>query len=107
LELLQFLLLSLRFLNISLLLIYLLLLKVIAFSLGSSLVIVQHCTSVFKRAVEHYINRGSHVFVRFIDFSRLKHLTRLITGSFLINFWMIILILVLLVFLHTGFQTRS
>jgi hypothetical protein len=28
------------------------------------------CTSVFKRAVEHYINRGSHVFVCFIDFSK-------------------------------------
>ena len=28
------------------------------------------CTSVFKRVVEHYINRGSHVFVCFIDFSK-------------------------------------
>ena len=29
------------------------------------------CTSVFKRVTEHYyINRGSHVFVCFIDFSK-------------------------------------
>ena len=28
------------------------------------------CTSVFERVTEHYINRGSHVFVCFIDFSK-------------------------------------
>jgi hypothetical protein len=47
-------------------------LKVIVFCLGSSLVIIVQalCTSVFKHAVEHYINRGSHVFVCFIKFSK-------------------------------------
>ena len=28
------------------------------------------CTSVFKRTVEYYINRGSHVFACFIDFTK-------------------------------------
>lgn len=28
------------------------------------------CTSVFKRTVDYYVSRGSHVFVAFIDFSK-------------------------------------
>ena len=28
------------------------------------------CTSVLKRTVEYYINRGSHVFAGFVDFSK-------------------------------------
>jgi hypothetical protein len=98
--------LSLRFLNISLLLIYLLLLKVIVFSLGSSLVIVQHSALVFLSVLLSTILTEEVTFL-FVSLTSVKHLTRLITGSFLINFWMIILIFVLLMFLHIGFQSRS
>jgi hypothetical protein len=63
------------------------------------------CTSIFKRAAEHYTNRGSHVL--FVSLTSVKHWTSLITGSFLINFWMTILILALLVFLHIGFRSTS
>jgi hypothetical protein len=105
-ELLLFLLLFRRFLNISLLRIYILLLKVIVFSLVSSLVIVHHFVLVFLNVLLSTILTEEVTFL-FVSLTSVKHLTRLITGSFLINFWMTILILALLVFLHIGFRSRS
>ena len=54
------------------------------------------CTSIFKQTVDYYRNRGSHVFVCFVDFHDHKALSLLTTGSCLISSLMIISTLMLL-----------
>jgi len=41
------------------------------------------CTSVVKRTIDYYINRGSHIFACFFDFNKL--LIGLIIGNFLVT----------------------
>ena len=100
-----FLLLFLRFLNISLLHIFVQLLKVIVFSLVSRLVLVHHFVLVFLSVLMSTILTEVVMFL-FASWTLARLLIRLIIGSFLINFLMITLMAILFVSLLIGFPSR-